>query len=184
VPEPAQLRTERLLLRRWREADRGPWAALNDDPEVMEHFPSRLTRAESDEFFDRIAEGLDEQGWGLWATERVDTGELIGMVGLAVPSFVSHFTPAVEVGWRLARPHWGHGFATEAARASIDYGFRVLELDEIVAMTTLTNVRSQRVMVRLGMTRDPDDDFDHPRVADGPLRRHVLYRLRRPYDGR
>jgi ribosomal-protein-alanine N-acetyltransferase len=122
----------------------------------------------------------------LWAVERYDTGEFVGMVGLNAPSFEAHFTPAVEVGWRLARPHWGHGFATEAARVSIAYGFDVLGLEEIVSMTTTTNVRSQRLMERLGMTRDPADGFDHPRVPEGPLRRHVLYRLLRPgdYDGR
>ena len=174
------LRTERLLLRRWREADRAPFAALNADPEVMEHFPAPLSREESDAFVDRIEAFWAEYGFGLWAVERLDTGQFIGFDGLSMPSFEAQFTPCVEVGWRLAREHWGHGFATEAARAAMADGFDRLGLDEIVSFTATTNVRSMAVMERLGMTRDPRDDFDHPRVPEGHrLRRHVLYRLRR-----
>jgi RimJ/RimL family protein N-acetyltransferase len=176
-----ELTTERLLLRGWRDEDRAPFAALNADPEVMEHFPAPLTAAGSDALIDRITAGFDEHGYGLWAVELRATGELVGFTGLAQQTFPAAFTPAVEVGWRLARAAWGHGYATDAATAALRYGFEVVGLDEIVSLTAVTNVRSQRVMQRLGMTRDPADDFDHPNVPEGsPLRRHVLYRLRRP----
>lgn len=172
--------TDRLILRRWRESDREPFAALNADPEVMEHFPAPLTRAGSDAMIDRIEAGFDEYGFGLWAIEVTDTGRFIGFTGLSVPRFTAHFTPAVEVGWRLARSAWGHGYASEAARRALAYGFDEVGLDEIVSFTTVTNVRSQAVMARIGMTHDPLDDFDHPLVAaTSPLRRHVLYRLGR-----
>ena len=175
------MRTERLLLRRWRDADREPFAALNADPRVMELFPAALSRAESDAFVDRNEAAFEARGFGLWAVEVVDGGRFAGFVGLWVPSFEAHFTPAVEIGWRLAHEHWGHGYATEAARAAIAYGFDEVGLDEIVSFTTPANERSWRVMERLGMTHDPADDFDHPQVPVGhPLRRHVLYRLRRP----
>lgn len=178
--DPAELRTERLVLRRWRDSDRAPFAALNADPVAMEHFPSTLDRAQSDALVDRIEVDLDERGWGLWAVEAPDRAPFVGFVGLNVPGFEAHFTPCVEVGWRLAREHWGNGYATEAARAAVTFGFDELGLDEIVSFTSTTNTRSQAVMVRLGMTRDPADDFDHPRLEPGHrLRRHVLYRLRR-----
>lgn len=168
-------------MRRWREEDREPFAALNADPVVMEHFPSTLTRQESDALVVRIEAQLDTLGYGLWALEVRDTGEFIGFTGLAVQTFPAHFTPAVEVGWRLKRASWGHGYATEAALAALDYGFDVADLDEIVSMTAFTNLRSQLVMQRIGMTRDPADDFDHPNVPDGHrLKRHVLYRITRP----
>jgi RimJ/RimL family protein N-acetyltransferase len=173
--------TERLLLRRWREDDREAFAALNADPMVMEHFPAALTRAESDAFVDRIAAQLDARGWGLWALEVRETGAFIGYTGLAAPRFEAHFTPAVEVGWRLARDAWGFGYASEAARAATDVGFRELGLDEIVSFTAVGNIRSRAVMRRIGMTHDVADDFDHPALPEGhPLRRHVLYRLARP----
>jgi RimJ/RimL family protein N-acetyltransferase len=174
-----ELRTERLLLRRWRDGDRGPFAALNADPVVVEHLRSTLTRAESDAFVDRIEAGFREHGFGLWAVEVAGGGAFAGFVGLSVPSFEAHFTPAVEVGWRLARQHWGHGYAVEAARAAAAFGFEVVGLEEIVSFTVPANARSRRVMERLGMTHDPADDFDHPKLPEGhPLRRHVLYRLR------
>lgn len=174
------LHTDRLLLRAWREADREPFAALNADPEVMRHFPSTLTREQSDALADRIVAEFDERGHGLWAVEVPGTAPFIGFVGLHAQTFPAHFTPAVEVGWRLAREHWGHGYATEAARASVDFGFRSLGLDEIVSLTSPANVRSRAVMERLGMTREPADDFDHPNIPEGhPMRRQVLYRLRR-----
>jgi ribosomal-protein-alanine N-acetyltransferase len=176
-----ELRTDRLLLRHWRPEDREPFAALNDDPAVMEHFPSRLTRAQSDAMADRIASLIDEHGWGLWAVEVTATGEFIGFTGLSEPRFEAHFTPCVEVGWRLARSSWGHGYATEAARASVGHGFGPLGLDEIVAMVVPGNTRSQGVMGKLGMTRDVAADFDHPLVPEGsPVRRHRLYRLPSP----
>jgi RimJ/RimL family protein N-acetyltransferase len=168
-------------MRRWREEDREPFAALNADPVVMEYFPSTLTRQESDALIVRIEAQLDTLGYGLWALEVRDTGEFIGFTGLAVQTFPAHFTPAVEVGWRLRRSAWGDGYATEAALAALDYGFDIADLDEIVSMTATTNLRSQRVMQRIGMTRDPGDDFDHPNVPDGHrLKPHVLYRIGRP----
>lgn len=170
--------TDRLLMRDWRVEDLEPFAALNADPEVMEHFPAPLTRMESDAFAARIQERLDEQGYGLWALEVRATGEFIGFTGLVLQTFPAHFTPAVEVGWRLARAAWGHGYAQEAARVALDLGFDEVGLDEIVSMTSTTNVRSQRVMQRIGMHRDPADDFDHPNVPHGShLVRHVLYRI-------
>jgi ribosomal-protein-alanine N-acetyltransferase len=175
----AELRTPRLHLRTWREADREPFAALNADPEVMRHFPSMLTREQSDAMVDRVMARMAEDGFGLWAVEVVETGAFIGFVGLSRPRFEAHFTPAVEVGWRLARAGWGHGYATEGATAALDHAFDVLGLDEVVSFTTPGNLRSQAVMQRLGMTRDPADDFDHATIPEGhPLRRHVLYRLR------
>jgi ribosomal-protein-alanine N-acetyltransferase len=171
--------TARLLLRQWRESDREPFAALNADPEVMRHFPAPLSRAESDAFVDRVAAAVEETGWGLWAVEERASGRFLGFTGLAVPRFTAHFTPAVEVGWRLARSAWGHGYATEAARAAVAVGFTELGLEQLVSFTVPANLRSRAVMERLGMTHDESDDFDHPALAaDSPLRRHVLYRLR------
>lgn len=174
-----ELRTARLTLRRWKEEDREPFAALNADAVVMEHLPSTLTRAESDAFVARIEQHFDEHDFGLWAVEVTATQQFIGYVGLWKATFEAHFTPAVEIGWRLAQHAWGRGFATEAARAALRDGFDRLRLDEIVSFTATSNVRSQRVMHKLGMTHDPADDFDHPNVAPtSPLRRHVLYRAR------
>ena len=167
----SELRTERLLLRRWRNSDRAPFAALNADPVVMEHFPSTLTREQSDALVDRVETHFDEHGYGLWVVE-VD-GAFVGFTGLAWQTYEASFTPALEVGWRLARSAWGHGFATEAATAALARG--LAEAGSVVSTTTLTNVRSQRVMQRLGMRRELE--FDHPLVPAGhPLRPHVLYR--------
>lgn len=174
------LHTDRLILRHWLPEDRAPFASLNDDPAVMEHFPNHLTRAQSDAMVERITTFLDEHGWGLWAVEVRATGEFIGFTGLSVPRFEEHFTPCVEVGWRLARSSWGQGYATEAARASVAHGFGPVGLDEIVAMVVPDNARSQGVMRKLGMTRDEGADFDHPLIPEGsPVRRHRLYRLGR-----
>lgn len=174
------LETPRLFLRRWRDEDRSPFADLNADPVVMEHFPAPLSPAESDALVDRITAGLEARGWGLWAVEVRETGAFIGFVGLNPATFDAPFTPAVEVGWRLAHDAWGRGYATEGARAALDVGFDQNGLDEIVSFTTHGNVRSRRVMERLGMRHDPADDFDNPNVAEGhPLRPHVLYRLAR-----
>lgn len=176
---PPTLRTERLVLRPWREADLEPFAALNADPEVMRFFPATLDREGSDVMAERIAAQFAEAGFGLWAVEVPGVAPFIGFVGLALQTFPAHFTPAVEVGWRLAREHWGRGYAPEGGRAAVEYGFDVLGLDEIVSMTIPDNTPSQRVMQKLGMTRDPADDFDKPSRTDDQLRRHVLYRLRR-----
>jgi ribosomal-protein-alanine N-acetyltransferase len=177
TPGP-ELRTERLLLRRWRESDRQPFAALNADPAVMEHFPAPLTRAESDAMVDRIEAAFERDGYGLWAVEPLETGRFVGFVGLNRVPYETPFTPAVEVGWRLAREAWGRGYASEAARAALGFAFTALGLDEIVSFTVPANLRSRAVMERIGMTRDVAGDFDHPRIAAGHrLRRHVLYRL-------
>jgi ribosomal-protein-alanine N-acetyltransferase len=177
---PRELRTARLLLRRWRPEDRAPFAALNADPRVMEHLPRTLSRAESEAVATAIEAHFAEHGFGHWAIEISGTTAFAGFVGLAVPRFHAHFTPCVEIAWRLAAEHQGRGYATEAARAALACGFGPLGLDEIVSFTTPANTPSRRVMEKLGMTRDPADDFDHPLLPEGhPLRRHVLYRLRR-----
>ncbi len=175
----AQITTQRLLLREWREDDLAPFAALNADPEVMRYFPAALTRVESDEFAHYVQGLLALHGWGLWAVEVRGVAPFIGFVGLNRPRFEAHFTPAIEVGWRLDRPHWGRGFATEAAAAALTFAFDELGCSEVVSFTSPVNQRSIRVMRRLGMSRDPADDFDHPAVSDGPWRRHVLYRVAR-----
>jgi RimJ/RimL family protein N-acetyltransferase len=175
----AVLRTERLVLRSWRASDREPFAALNADPRVMEWFPELLTRARSDEVADRIERAIAENGWGLWAVEVPAVAGFIGFVGLN-PDETTLGRRVVEVGWRLDAAHWGKGYATEAARAALAYGFDELGLEAIVAFTAVGNTRSRRVMERLGMTRDPHDDFEHPRVPVGsPVRAHVMYRARR-----
>jgi len=169
--------TERLILRRWRDSDRAPFVRLNADPEVMEFFPTLLSADQTDWLLSRIAEQEVLNGFTLWAAELRESGEFIGFVGLAVPGFEAHFTPCVEIGWRLAAKHWGRGLATEGARAALQLGFDAYGLSEIVSMAVEGNVRSRRVMEKLGMTRDAADDFDHPRLPEGhPLRWHVLYR--------
>jgi RimJ/RimL family protein N-acetyltransferase len=175
-----RLRTPRLLLRDWRDADREPFAVLNADPRVAEFLSGTLDRATSDALIERIRQGWAERGHGLWAVERREDGAFLGFVGLAAHSFEAAFTPCVEVGWRLGPAAWGHGYATEAAQAALRFGFEDLGLAGIVSFTVPANVKSRAVMERLGMTRDPADDFDHPRFPDGHrLRRHVLYRLAR-----
>lgn len=175
------IKTPRLILRRWRESDRKPFAALNADPVVMEYFPERLTRQQSESLIEEIEAGLEERGYGLWAVQVEATSEFIGFTGLEVPTFNASFTPAVEVGWRLARSAWGNGYATEAARASLAFGFEEVGLVEIVSFTAATNMRSRAVMDRIGMIHKPGDDFDHPGLPNGhPLSRHVLYRVTAP----
>lgn len=175
------LETARLILRPWRTSDYAPFAALNCDPRVTATLAGNLTRAESDAFADRIASHIAEHGWGLWAIEVKDGAPFIGYAGLSRPRFAAHFTPCVEIGWRLAYAHWGHGYATEAARAVLAFGFDALRLSEIVSFTTVSNVRSRAVMDRIGLAHDPAGDFDHPSLAaDHPLRPHVLYRVKAP----
>lgn len=179
--DAVELRTARLLLRGWKHTDLEPFAALNADPVVMEHFPSTLSRVDSDAFVERIKAGFAERGWGLWAVEVRATAAFVGFVGLEPATFDAPFTPATEIGWRLARGYWNQGLATEAARAVVHHAFGALDLGEIVSFTAVTNATSQRVMRKLGMTRDPAEDFDHPRVPVGHrVRPHVLYRLARP----
>ena len=179
-PETVVIETPRLRLRTWRDEDLAPFAALNADPRVMEHYPAVLDSAESDAMGGRIRARLAEQGFGLWAVSVPGVCGFVGFVGLAIPQVETHFTPCVEIGWRLAFEHWGRGFATEAARGVLAHAFGPLGLEEVVAMTVPANRRSLAVMRRLGMTRSPDDDFLHPSLPDGhPLQPHVLYRLRR-----
>ena len=177
------LATDRLILRPWRDSDLAPFAALNADPEVMEHFPAPLSREETEAMAGRMTAALEERGFGWWAAEAPGVAPFIGFIGLSVPSFDAPFIPpgrqVVEVGWRLARAFWGQGYATEGARAALRFGFEDLGLPEVVSFTATTNARSQAVMRRLGMTRDPAEDFDHPALPQGHrLRRHVLYRLK------
>jgi RimJ/RimL family protein N-acetyltransferase len=154
---------------------------MNADPEVMEHFPAPLSRQQSDELVERIERGFAENGFGLWALEVRETEEFIGFTGLAVPGFEAHFTPAVEIGWRLACSAWGNGYAAEAGKAALAFGFERVGLEEVVSFTTVGNHRSRAVMERLGMSHDPADDFDHPGLPAGhPQRRHVLYRASAP----
>ena len=176
-----RLTTARLLMREWSDSDRAPYAALNGDPDVMRHFPSTLTALQSDEMIDRMTAGWRDRGFGLWAVERLDTSEFIGFVGLAGPAWEAPFTPCVEVGWRLGKQHWGNGFAPEAARVALAWGFENVQLpdDEVLSFTTTKNLNSQRVMEKIGMVRDPTADFDHPLVPDWVERRHVVYRIDR-----
>jgi ribosomal-protein-alanine N-acetyltransferase len=179
--EHVGLSTERLRLRHWRPADREPFAALNADPEVMAYFPDRLTREQSDRVAARIEADLERDGYGLWALETKAGGEFVGFTGLSPVTYETHFTPAVEVGWRLARAAWGQGYATEAARAALAFGFDEAGLEEIVSFATVGNTRSRAVMERIGMERDPDGDFEHPSLPVGhPLAPHVLYRIAAP----
>jgi RimJ/RimL family protein N-acetyltransferase len=172
--------TARLVLRRWRVEDREPFAAMNADPEVMRYFPSPLTRDESDRLIDRIEARFEADGIGQWAVERREDGRFLGFTGLAPATFEAWFTPTIEVGWRFERSAWGHGYATEAGRAALRFGFEVRDLATILSWTSVLNLPSIAVMERLGMHHDPADDFDHPLIPDGhPLRRHVLYRLDR-----
>ncbi len=175
----AELRTRRLILRRWSDGDREPFARMNRDPAVMEHFPALLSLDESDALADRAELHFEQHGFGPLAAELTATGEFIGYIGLFIPVFEAAFTPCVEIGWRLAPEHWGRGLATEGARAVIDHAFADLGLPEVVSFTVPGNLRSRRVMEKVGMTYDRRDDFDHPQLPEGhPLRRHVLYRLR------
>lgn len=176
-PTPSPLHTDRLLLRHWREDDAAALAALNSDPEVMEYFPTPLSREQSDAMLDRLRAHLENYGFGFWALERRDTGQFIGFAGLAHVGFSAPFTPAVEIGWRLVRSVWGNGYATEAAVRAVEYGFQELALSQLVSFTVPSNIRSRRVMERLAFTWSPTDSFDHPALPIGhPLRRHVLYR--------
>jgi RimJ/RimL family protein N-acetyltransferase len=175
------LTTERLVLRGWRASDRSPFAAMGADPRVMRFLGPTLSRAASDALVDRIEAHFAESGFGLWALEAPGVAEYIGFVGLSTARFAAPFTPCVEIAWRLAAEHWGRGYATEAARAALRFGFEQLALAEIVAFTTRENRPSRAVMERSGMACDPRDDFEHPALAPGdPLRPHVLYRLARP----
>jgi len=173
-----EVETTRLRLRQWRTSDREPFALLNADPRVMEYFPSPLTRIESDALAERCQSLIEERGWGFWAAENKNTQAFIGFVGLHIPSAALPFSPCVEIGWRLAYPHWGKGFATEAAKEALRIGFQRLGQQEIVSFTTLRNLRSRAVMERLGMR--PSGTFEYPQLPEtSDLRQHCLYRLSR-----
>lgn len=170
------IKTERLILRQWKEEDLEPFARMNADPRVMEFFPATLTREESNQMAKKVQTRIEERGWGFWAASLIETGEFIGFIGLEDVLFKAIFTPAVEVGWRLAFDFWGKGYATEGALASLLYGFEKLKLKEIFSFTAVENRRSRAVMERIGMRYQ--GDFDHPKLPEGhPLRRHVLYRI-------
>ena len=179
VPE---LHTERLRLRAWRTEDRAPFAALNADPRTMRYLAGTLSRARSDEVAQRLSEHLERQGFGLWAVERTDVpgAPFIGFIGFNLPGFDAHFTPCVEIGWRLDAAHWRQGLASEGAAAVLRFGFEEVQLDEVVSFTTVGNAASRRVMEKIGLVRDARSDFDHPALPPGhPHRPHVLYRKRR-----
>lgn len=174
------IKTKRLILRQWTPSDFKPYAALNADPLVREFFPNTLTEEESNKSAKLFIEAIEKNGFGMWAAES--NGQFIGFIGIQKVPFEAPFTPAIEIGWRLAKAYWGQGYATEGALAALEYGFKTLHLNEIVAFTVPGNIRSRNVMAKIGMTHDEKDDFDHPLLHDGhPLRRHVLYRKRNPY---
>lgn len=175
-----ELETERLLLRQWRDADYPAFALMSSDAETMRYFPSVLTEEQSRSLADRCRALIHQRGWGFWAVEVKASNEFAGFIGLHVPSADLPFSPCVEVGWRLARDFWGKGFATEGARAALDFAFQELSLSEVVSFTALSNKRSEKVMQRLGMVRD-ENTFDHPGLPEGhALRQHVLYRKKQP----
>jgi len=174
-----EFETPRLRLRQWRDSDRAPFAAMNADPMVMEFFPAVQSRAASDASIDMWQAQFAERGWSNWAAEISSTGEFIGFIGLSIPKRALPFSPCVEIGWRLARAHWGHGFATEGALAALRVGFEQIALDEVVSFTSMLNIRSRAVMERIGM-RNTFQDFEHPGVPEGhALRVHCLYRFTR-----
>jgi RimJ/RimL family protein N-acetyltransferase len=174
----SELRTPRVLLRRWRDADLAPFAALNADPEVMKYFPAKLSEQESANLIARAERDFERCGFGPWALELPGEEPLIGFLGLMPVPDALPFAPAVELGWRLARPFWGRGLASEAGRAATRHAFEELGLPELVAYTAAHNERSRRLMRRLGMTRDPAEDFAHPALPAGHrVSHHVLYRL-------
>jgi RimJ/RimL family protein N-acetyltransferase len=181
MAEPkVHIETPRLRLRDWTDADALPFAALNGDPRVMEFFRGVLARQESDGLMAWIRAGLARDGYGMYAAEEKATGAFIGFIGVTPIDFEAHFTPAIEIGWRLNRESWGNGYATEGARAVVAHAFNKLHLAELVAITAEWNARSRRVMEKIGMRYDPAGDFLHPRIApDHKLARHVLYRIDR-----
>ncbi len=174
------METDRLLLRRWTSSDLKPFVDMSADPEVMKYFPNLLTPEESRAFVERLEEKFERQGFGFWAAELKATQSFVGFVGLNTPDFEADFTPCVEIGWRLAKEYWGFGYATEAASACLNFAFTKAQLPEILSWTTRENYPSRKVMERIGMQRNPAEDFDHPALpADHPLRPHVLYRIKR-----
>lgn len=173
-----ELETARLILRNWKDSDFAPFARMNSDPVVMEFFPKALSAEESAHMAQKIKAHIDEKGWGLWAVERKDSQEFIGFVGLSIPLSDVPVPPGVEIGWRLAKEHWGQGFATEAAREVLKFAFETLKLPEVISFTAKTNLRSQAVMKKIGLV-DRKRNFMHPRVPEGSaLREHVLFGIK------
>ena len=173
------IQTKRLILRSWKKEDLESFAKLNADPRVMEYYPSIKSYEESKEEYNRHIEEIKREGFGFWAVSVKGGADFIGSIGLRRVPFTEHFTPAIEIGWRLAFDQWGNGYATEGALASLEYGFKTIKCHEIVAYTSMQNMRSRAVMKRIGMQHNPKDDFDHPKLAEGHrLRRHVLYRIK------
>ena len=183
MTQPLQLETQRLTLRRWQEADRAPFAAMNADPIVMHYFAAPMTREQSDEAIDRYLAAFDSEGFSFFAADLRESGDFIGTIGLqtmrdVIPNLPQ---PAVEIGWRLTQSAQCKGLATEGARTVVDFAFNQLGLNEVVAITAIPNQPSRRVMEKLGMTHRPDLDFDHPSVPTGhPHQRHALYQLLNP----
>ncbi len=177
----ATLKTKRLILRQWKDEDFEPFAQMNADPRVMEYFPSVLTREESIQMAKRMQSKIEERGWGWWAVSAPGVAEFIGFIGMNNVDksiFPVHFAPTIEIGWRLALDYWGKGYAVEGAEMVLEYGFQTLNIDQIVAFTSAQNMRSRRIMEKIGMHHDPKDDFDNPKIKENDqLRRHVLYRL-------
>jgi RimJ/RimL family protein N-acetyltransferase len=177
--EMAKLETERLILRNWIDEDHAPFAALNADPDVMEFFPSTLTKDQSNSMVDRVRGLIDEKGYGFWACEEKLSGQFIGFVGLNNPEYELPFNPCLEIGWRLAKPYWGKGYASEAAKTALQYAFQTLDAAEVVSFTAVINERSSAVMKRLGFLNS-NENFKHSALADGhPLQEHVLYKMQR-----
>lgn len=174
------IKTERLILRPWKEDDLKSFAKLNADPRVREFFPSTLSQKESDELAKQLSDLIEKNGYGFWAVSAPGISDFIGFIGIEHVTFEAPFTPAVEIGWRIAHEYWGRGYATEGAMAALEYGFNTLNLNEIVSFTPTQNKRSANVMKKIGMTHYPEEDFDHPKLEEGhPLRRHVLYRIKK-----
>lgn len=172
------IETDRLILRKWREEDLDPFSLINADARVMEYFPYRLTREEIQAFIERSNKQIDDHGYGLFACELKDAGIFLGCVGLAIPTFEADFTPCVDIGWRLAFDYWGRGYATQAAKAVLKFGFEAVGLNEILSWTVPENIRSRNVMERIGMKQDKASSFYHPRLPEGhPLSLHLLYRI-------
>lgn len=179
----AVIETKRLILRQWCDGDLASFAALNADARVMEYFPATLSREASDAVAKRLMDHIQTHGWGMFAATLAKTREFVGFIGIMTclleAPFNNKMSPVVEIGWRLAHPFWGKGYATEGALACLEYGFKRLGLEEIVAYTATNNKRSRAVMERIGMNRDPKDDFSHPKLPlDHPIAEHVLYRIR------
>ena len=174
------IETGRLILRTWRKEDTDHCFQINQDPKVMEYFPGLQDLETTKIFITKVNNHFDKHGYSLYATARKDTNEFIGFIGLLVADFEAHFTPATEIGWRLSSKHWGKGFATEGAKAVLDYAFKELEIPEIVSFTAEGNAKSIKVMQKIGLQHNAGNDFDHPKLDDAsPLKRHVLYRLTR-----